>query len=177
MLTKLAMWNMFTSIFAFGGGSSLLSYLYDVYIIKLHILTDHDFLKISVISQILPGPVALSFLAIVGFKVQAFIGWFVSIISFTLFTAIASLLFYKHAFKLKILDQITKYLIPVIICSLVVMTTILCKIPFTYAQTNYLKLSQILFLTILSIVLVWKKVSNIKVIGINICFALIFVFI
>lgn len=177
MLFNLIKWNMFTSIFAFGGGSSLLTYLFDIYVTKLNIISNADFLKISVISQILPGPVALSFLAIVGFKVQGILGWFASILSFATFTSVFSLLFYKHAFKIKFLSELTKYLIPVIICSLIVMTLILCKIPFNFSQKNWIQMLKICFLTIMSIIMIFKKVTNIKIIIVNMIFALIFVLI
>lgn len=175
LLWLLAYYNFITSLFAFGGGSSLLSYLYDIYVLKLQILSNAEFLKISVISQILPGPVALSFLGIIGFKVNSFIGWFTSIISFTIVTTFFSALFYKYAFKIKLIQNISNYVIVVIMGALILVVLNLAKLPFNYATKTQLNLFKLAFISILTMINFKLKLNFIKNISINLICALIFV--
>lgn len=165
-------WNFLTSMVAFGGGSSLLSYLFDIYVQKLHIINTEQFLKISVITQIVPGPVAISFLSIVGYKVAGILGWFSSILSFGLVTIVGSFLFYTHAFKSKLIQNLSKFIIPVILCALFVVLIKMCDVPLKYSL-YFPHLLKILIMMSTSIILMLFKKANWLIIFVNLILAII----
>lgn len=174
MFKLMVMWNFITSFVAFGGGSSLFSYLHDIYVIKLHLLSEAEFLRICIITEIVPGPVAISFLSVVGFKIGGVLGWIASVMSFAMFTMIGSYFFYFYAFKSKFIQNIAKYILPIIIMALLAMVIKMLNLPFQYSL-NYKHLIKIVMMVVLSLTLMKFKVSNVINIFSNIGLASILV--
>lgn len=175
MIWQISFWNFITSFVAVGGGSTLLSYFYDLYVIKLNVISNSEFLNISVISQILPGPVALSFLAVVGFKVANIWGWILSICSFAITTSFLTHLFYKYAFKFKWLEKLTNYLIVILMGSLLIVLYKMLDLPFKYAMLSNVNILKLLVITFICVIGIIKKIPNMYLVLINLILSLLFV--
>lgn len=166
-------WNFITSIFAFGGGSSLLSYLYDIYIIKLSIITPYQFSQMSVISNILPGPVSISFISMVGFYINPYIGWLLGIISFSFMTIVYSWFFYYKLGNTKFIKSISDYIIPIIITSLIVVLFKIFFVPFSMKWGNWIFMDKLMTMFIISLLLKYKRIKKNTILIINIILAII----
>ena len=162
------LWNFLTSVFAFGGGSSLLSYLYDIYVLKLHLVTPIEFSQISILSNILPGPVSVTFIGLVGFGMNKYFAWWMGIIVFALTSIIYSWFFYFKLNTTKIITNFSKYIIVIILVSLfsVVIKTLIYPI-FMYEISNTM-LVEIILMIVLNIYLLLKVKNQTLVVFINI---------
>ena len=119
--------NIITGLFAFGGGVSFLPFFQEYYLDKYQFLSSSRFYELFV-----------------GYEVFGVAGFFLGIISLVLPSMILTLIFYHYYGKFKdniILENISKYMIPVIIgvLLLVIFTVVkeTLKYNFDFKFFNY----------------------------------------
>ena len=136
--------NIITGLFAFGGGVSFLPFFQEYYLDKYQFLSSSRFYELFGYASSMPGPISPLFAATVGYEVFGVAGFFLGIISLVLPSMILTLIFYHYYGKFKdniILEDISKYMIPVIIgvLLLVIFTVVkeTLKYNFDFKFFNY----------------------------------------
>ncbi len=72
--------SLILSSSTFGGGFVIVSLMRDIYVEKMHLLTEDDMMDITAISQSAPGPVAVNASILLGYKTAGIAGIFVCLI-------------------------------------------------------------------------------------------------
>lgn len=110
--------NIITSLFAFGGGVSFLPFFQEYYLNKYQFLDSGRFYELFGYASATPGPISPLFAGVVGFEVFGIWGFLLGIISLVVPAMAITIIAYHYYGKYKnhkVLGNVSKYMIPVII--------------------------------------------------------------